>query len=82
MDLKTYIATHGVAELSKVTGKNAVYLRQIANGHRRASGALAIAIDKGTSGSVTAEEIRSDIDFAYLRQSGERPEAEHHEEDA
>lgn len=71
MDLKTYIAKYGADGLGKQLGKNAVYLRQIANGHRRASGELAIEIDKATSGVVAAETMRPDIDFAYLRRNGD-----------
>lgn len=78
MDLKTYISQNGVDGLSASVGKNAVYLRQIANGHRRASGALAIEIDKATSGVVGAETLRPDIDFAYLRRTAEL--ASQHEE--
>lgn len=42
-------------------------LRQVAYGNRRASAALAIAIDRCTEGSVPCEELRPDIDWKYLR---------------
>lgn len=37
------------------------YLSQIANGHRNASPAFAIAIDLATGGEVPREQIRPDI---------------------
>ena len=42
-------------------------LRQVAYGNRRASTALAIAIDRCTEGEVPCEELRPDIDWKYLR---------------
>ncbi|MET3052083.1 YdaS family helix-turn-helix protein [Pseudomonas alkylphenolica] len=44
-------------------------LKQVAYGNRRASAGLAIAIDRVTSGRVTCEELRPDIDWPYLRRS-------------
>jgi len=44
-------------------------LKQVAYGNRRANAALAIALDRETSGAVTCEETRPDIDWAYLRNS-------------
>ncbi|MBK3748723.1 YdaS family helix-turn-helix protein [Stutzerimonas balearica] len=42
-------------------------LKQVAYGNRRANAALAIALDRETSGAVPCEETRPDIDWAYLR---------------
>lgn len=44
-------------------------LKQVAYGNRRAGAPLAIAIDRGTAGQVTCEELRPDIDWQYLRGS-------------
>lgn len=44
-------------------------LRQVAYGYRRASAALAIALDRETSGEIRCEVTRPDIDWAYLRNS-------------
>lgn len=44
-------------------------LRQVAYGNRRASAKLAINIERETSGAVTCEELRGDIDWAFLRKS-------------
>ncbi|WP_338523339.1 YdaS family helix-turn-helix protein [Pseudomonas batumici] len=42
-------------------------LKQVAYGHRRPSASLAISIDRQTKAVVTCEELRPDIDWAYLR---------------
>ncbi|POA50754.1 MULTISPECIES: transcriptional regulator [Pseudomonas] len=44
-------------------------LKQIAYGNRRASGGLAVNLERETKGAVTCEELRPDIDWAYLRGS-------------
>ncbi|QIE84953.1 MULTISPECIES: transcriptional regulator [Pseudomonas aeruginosa group] len=48
-------------------GTSVGQLKQVAYGHRRASAALAIDLDRETSGAVPCEETRPDIDWAYLR---------------
>lgn len=42
-------------------------LKQVAYGYRRPGAALAISIERESSRSVTCEEMRPDIDWAYLR---------------
>ena len=44
-------------------------LKQVAYGYRRPGAALAICIERESSRSVTCEEMRPDIDWAYLRSS-------------
>lgn len=44
-------------------------LRQVSYGNRRAGAALAVDIERESGGSVTCEELRPDIDWAYLRGS-------------
>ncbi|HBP47520.1 YdaS family helix-turn-helix protein [Pseudomonas sp.] len=44
-------------------------IRQVAYGNRRASAKLAINIERETCGVVTCEELRNDIDWAFLRKS-------------
>lgn len=44
-------------------------LRQVSYGHRRAGAALAVSIERESSGTVTCEVLRPDIDWAYLRSS-------------
>lgn len=43
------------------------HLRQIYYGNRTCDAGLAIEIEKNTNQAVMCEELRSDIDFAYLR---------------
>ena len=42
-------------------------LKQVAYGHRRASAALAINVERASDGVVRCEDLRPDIDWAYLR---------------
>lgn len=42
-------------------------LKQVAYGHRRASAALAINVERASGGEVRCEDLRPDIDWAYLR---------------
>ncbi|WP_346829416.1 YdaS family helix-turn-helix protein [Pseudomonas abietaniphila] len=44
-------------------------LRQVSYNNRRAGAALAVSIDRESKGSVTCDQLRPDIDWAYLRQS-------------
>ena len=44
-------------------------LKQIAYGNRRANGRLAVSIERETQGAVSCEQLRPDIDRAYLRGS-------------
>lgn len=42
-------------------------LKQVAYGNRRPSASLAINIERETLGQVTCEEMRPDVDWAYVR---------------
>jgi DNA-binding transcriptional regulator YdaS (Cro superfamily) len=42
-------------------------LKQVAYGNRRPSASLAINIERESQGRVTCEELRPDIDWAYVR---------------
>lgn len=50
-------------------------LRQVAYGNRRPAASLAIDLDRETSGVVSCEELRPDIDWAHLRQSSSKSAA-------
>lgn len=50
-------------------GTSVGQLKQVAYGNRRASAALAVGIERESAGSVTCEQLRADIDWAYLRGS-------------
>ena len=45
------------------------YLRQIGYGNRVCREALAINIERESSRAVTCEELRPDVDWAYIRAS-------------
>ena len=42
-------------------------LKQVAYGNRRPSASLAINIERESQGQVTCEQLRPDIDWAYVR---------------
>lgn len=78
MLLKDYISRFGVDALADGVQTNAVYLRHIATGRRRPSGKLAIRIERATSGTVTCEDLRPDMDWAYIRGTKSRVVATPH----
>lgn len=55
--------------LAKRSGTSAGNLKQIAHGFRRAGPGLAINLDRESGRAVTCEELRPDVDWAYLRNS-------------
>lgn len=59
----------GLDDLAMRCDTTAGQLKQVAYGHRRASGGLAVSIERETQGAVTCEQLRPDIDWAYLRGS-------------
>lgn len=72
MNLHEYIKSLGKLELEQLAvrcGTSVGQLKQVAYGHRRASAGLAVCIDRETEGKVTCEELRSDIDWGYIRGS-------------
>ncbi|WP_350260406.1 transcriptional regulator [Paraburkholderia bonniea] len=71
MDLRTYLAQpHGAASsLGREINVSPVLISQWANRHRRVPAERCPAIEKATGGVVTCEELRPDIDWAYLRGS-------------
>lgn len=71
MDFKTYWTTMPVPrrkEFARRVGASPVYLNHYAFGAKKRLGeGLAIAIDRETNGIVSVEELRPDVDWAYLR---------------
>lgn len=55
--------------LAKRCDTSVVQLRQVALGFRRANPALAIKLERETKRAVVCEDLRPDIDWAYLRNS-------------
>lgn len=75
MNLHEYIKQLGKTGLDAFAGRcrtSAGQLKQIAYGHRRPNAGLAIDIERESGGAVTCEELRADIDWAYLRSSGSK----------
>lgn len=69
MNLRTYIdQQRGQASaLGRAIGVTPVLISQWANGHRPVPAERCPEIEKATSGEVTCEELRPDVDWAYLR---------------
>lgn len=55
------------AELSRSIGLTPVLISQWANGQRQVPAERCPEIEKATLGVVSCEELRSDVDWAYLR---------------
>ena len=72
MNLRNYIAQRrGLASLlSRALGVTPVLISQWASGCRQVPAERCPEIEKSTLGSVTCEELRPDVDWAYLRGTG------------
>jgi DNA-binding transcriptional regulator YdaS (Cro superfamily) len=67
MNLKTYLDTPGAAsKLAAKLGIPAAMVAQWKAGTRSVPVHRCIAIEQATDGAVTCEELRQDIDWAYL----------------
>lgn len=60
--------------LAERSGTSVGNLKQIAYGYRLAGPGLAINLDRESGRAVTCEELRPDIDWAYLRNSSTNSE--------
>lgn len=70
MNLLDYLKTLDKAALEAFAAQcetSVGQLKQVAYGHRRASAALAINVERGSAGEVRCEALRPDIDWSYLR---------------
>jgi DNA-binding transcriptional regulator YdaS (Cro superfamily) len=56
-------------QFAKRCGTSVGYIRKAASIGQKLGESLSIAIDRETSGEVTCEELRPDVDWAYLRGS-------------
>ncbi|WP_308445851.1 YdaS family helix-turn-helix protein [Chitiniphilus purpureus] len=72
MDLKTYLlaAKGRGAALAAALGVNQVLISTWAHGKRPVPAGRCPAIERATDGQVRCEELRPDIDWAYLRGTG------------
>jgi len=72
MSLHAYIKILGKAKVEDLAvrcGTTVGQLKQVAYGNRRAGASLAVSLERETQGQVTCEQLRPDIDWAYLRGS-------------
>lgn len=79
MELKEFLRGKSAGEqevFARACGTTVGQIKQVAyNKARRAGESLAIAIERESCGRVTCEELRPDVDWAYLRGTSKpRPE--------
>jgi DNA-binding transcriptional regulator YdaS (Cro superfamily) len=68
MELKTYLEERGGGlQLASAVGVSPVIISQWKTGARQVPAERCPAIEKATSGAVRCEELRPDVDWAYLR---------------
>lgn len=60
-------AVGGQAALARLLGVSTPTVNQWVSGKRRVPAERCPAIEKSTSGEVTCEQLRPDVDWAYLR---------------
>lgn len=66
----TQLPTPDRRKFAERVGASPVYLNHCAfDPKRRIGESLAIAIDRESGGAVTVEEMRPDVDWAYIRNS-------------
>lgn len=78
MNLRTYILgldRESLDALAKRCQTSIGQLKQVAYGNRRASAGLAVSLERETSGVITCEQLREDIDWAFVRSTGKHLKA-------
>ncbi|MDD2728192.1 helix-turn-helix domain-containing protein [Malikia sp.] len=75
MNLKTYLAEHKQVDLARQLGVTQGAVHQWAVGLSRPSAERSIQIEKATAGAVRCEDLRPDVDWAYLRGTTPTPQA-------
>lgn len=66
------ISRQDLEEFAAKCGTTVGQLRQVSLGNRRAGESLAINIERESLGVIRCEELRPDVDWAYLRKSGDK----------
>lgn len=61
-------------DFARRCGTSIGYMRLIGGGHRKCGEALAIIIDRESSGIVSMEELRDDVDWQYVREKPSKPD--------
>jgi DNA-binding transcriptional regulator YdaS (Cro superfamily) len=73
MKLKTYLKSltypDGIEAFAAGCGTTIGQLKQVAGGHRRAGESLTINIERESGGAVRCEDLRPDVDWAFIRAS-------------
>ncbi len=72
MDLKTYLADLTAEQreaFAKSCDSTAGHLRNVSYGYRSCAEKLCIAIERESGGAVRCEDLRPDVDWAFLRRS-------------
>jgi len=68
MDLKTYLEQRGSnSPMARAIGVSAVIISQWKTGARQVPAERCPAIERATGGAVRCEDLRPDVDWAYLR---------------
>lgn len=68
MDLKTYLDQRGSnRDLARAVGLSDVIVSQWKTGARQVPAERCPAIERATHGAVRCEDLRPDVDWAYLR---------------
>ena len=68
MELKTYLEERGGGmQLAHAIGVSPVIISQWKTGARQVPAERCPAIERATNGAVRCEELRPDVDWAYLR---------------
>lgn len=78
MELKQFLKDLGAVALVDFARRcetTPAHLKQVAGGHRRAGEYLCINIDRETKGQVKCENLRPDVDWAYIRSTGKADKA-------
>jgi len=78
MTLSEYIKSLSADDLNDLARRcqtTAGQLKQIGYGNRRCRESLAINLERETNRAVTCEDLRPDVDWAYIRSSADKAEA-------
>lgn len=68
--LKAVASPQELESLAERCGTTPAHLWQVARGYRRAGENLCINIDRETVGRIPCEQLRPDVDWAYIRGTG------------
>lgn len=73
MTLKEFMTTIPMSrrdDFARECGTTKNYLNMIRCGKKRPNESLCIALEKNSGGAVKCEELRPDVDWAYIRSTG------------